>query len=396
MAEGTDPGEVRAAGAVLWRPGPEVALVHRPRYDDWSFPKGKALPGEHVLLTAVREVAEETGVRVELGRRLLTSRYQAGGRPKRVDYWAARPAPGPQPGFQPGDETDRLDWLPVAEARRRLSYDRDARLLDDFAAGPAETVPLILLRHAKAQGKKAWQAAGHDDDRSRPLDPAGQAQAEALTGLLRCFAAKQVISAPAGRCVATVRSYAALAGSPVRIEPSFAIARGGEPGPAPGNVRQCVDSIVDSGQPAVICAHRENLPGMLEAACARLGAPVPAGPPLAAGAFWVLQAGAGRLVSAEQHGPPAELSAGPVQGGRQRSLEGQQPPLDLDTGAAAVAAKPVPCDHPVAGHDHRAGVRAHDPPHRARRGHPAVPGHAGHAGQLAVGDRLSVADLFVQ
>jgi 8-oxo-dGTP diphosphatase len=396
MAEGADPSEVRAAGAVLWRPGPEVALVHRPRYDDWSFPKGKALPGEHVLLTAVREVAEETGILVELGRRLPASHYQASGKPKRVDYWAARPAAGPQPGFKPGDETDRLDWLPVADARGRLSYDRDVRLLDDFTAGPADTVPLILLRHARARGKKAWRAAGNADDRPRPLDPAGQAQADALTELLRCFAARQVISAPAERCVATVRSFAALAGSPIRIEPVFAIAGTGEPAPPPDNVRQCVGSVVDSGLPAVVCAHRENLPVMLEAACARLGAPVPAGPPLEAGAFWVLQAGAGRLVSAEQHEPPARLSAGPVQGGRQRSLERQQPPLDLDTGAAAVAAEPVPGDHSVAGHDHRAGVRAHDPSHRARRRHPAVPGQGGHLGQLAVGDRLAVADLLVQ
>ena len=69
-----------------------MALVHRPRYDDWSFPKGKCLPGEHVLITAVREVTEETGIEVTLGRRLRTVRYLSDGRPKQVDYWAARPA----------------------------------------------------------------------------------------------------------------------------------------------------------------------------------------------------------------------------------------------------------------------------------------------------------------
>ena len=80
-------GEILAAGAVLWRArtdGIETALVHRPRYDDWSFPKGKSLPGEHVLLTAVREVEEETGVRVALGRRLGSQSYLAEGQPKRV------------------------------------------------------------------------------------------------------------------------------------------------------------------------------------------------------------------------------------------------------------------------------------------------------------------------
>ena len=85
-------GEIRAAGAVLWRvraEGIETALVHRPRYDDWSFPKGKSLPGEHVLLTAVREVEEETGVRAALGRRLASQHYPVDGQPKRIDVQPA-------------------------------------------------------------------------------------------------------------------------------------------------------------------------------------------------------------------------------------------------------------------------------------------------------------------
>ena len=100
--EGT---EIRAAGAVVWRPGtdgPEVVLVHRSRYDDWSLPKGKALAGEHVLLTAVREVEEETGIRVVLGRRLPSTHYQMhGNRPKTVDYWAAKPAGGAPARLRP-------------------------------------------------------------------------------------------------------------------------------------------------------------------------------------------------------------------------------------------------------------------------------------------------------
>src|SRR6266478_9806746 len=103
MAEG-EPGEIRAAGALVWRDGAqgiETALVHRPRYDDWSFPKGKREPGEHVLLTAVREVAEETGVRVLLGRPLPAARYERNGRPKRDDYWVRRPAVGDRASIQP-------------------------------------------------------------------------------------------------------------------------------------------------------------------------------------------------------------------------------------------------------------------------------------------------------
>jgi 8-oxo-dGTP diphosphatase len=104
MADKDKSPKIPAAGAVLWRPGeqgPEVALVHRPRYDDWSFPKGKCLPGEHVLITAVREVTEETGIGVILGRRLRTVRYLSDGRPKQVDYWAARPAGRTRPAAPP-------------------------------------------------------------------------------------------------------------------------------------------------------------------------------------------------------------------------------------------------------------------------------------------------------
>src|SRR6266700_2639764 len=153
--------DIRAAGAVLWRPGRtgnEVALIHRCRYDDWSFPKGKCEPGEHVLATAVREVNEETGIRVILGRWLGQSRYPSLGRVKRVDFWAARPAdPDASSGFIPNDEVDAMDWLPVPAARGRLSYQRDASRLAEFAAGPAvddgqatiicahgENLPLLL------------------------------------------------------------------------------------------------------------------------------------------------------------------------------------------------------------------------------------------------------------
>ena len=174
MADPGKPGEIRAAGAVLWRPGPtgpEVVLVHRPRYDDWAFPKGKRLPGEHVLVTAVREVAEETGISVVLGRRLSQARYLSDGQPKRVDYWAARPAAGAaeQAGAVPNDEVDRLEWLAVPAAGERLSYPHDARLLSDFASAPPASTACILLRHAAAQSRKAWRDAGEADDVARPL-----------------------------------------------------------------------------------------------------------------------------------------------------------------------------------------------------------------------------------
>src|SRR5215469_8268745 len=225
MAEAAG-GEIRAAGAVLWRRsgrGIDVALLHRPRYDDWSFPKGKSKPGEHVLETAIREVSEETGIRPVLGRPLPTAHYEASGRPKSVHYWAARAAPGSDPvssgSFRANDEVDDLRWLPVPEARRRLSYPRDVVMLDDFAGGPADTVPFAFLRHASAGRKEDW----HTDDLDRPLDADGSADAERLAPLLACFGYRRVISSAAERCVATIRPYAMLAGAPVAIEPAFTI-----------------------------------------------------------------------------------------------------------------------------------------------------------------------------
>jgi 8-oxo-(d)GTP phosphatase len=297
MPDAANNGEIRAAGAVLWRPsgrGREVALIHRPKYDDWSFPKGKLEPGEHRLLAAVREVAEETGVHATLGRPLPTSHYDRGGRPKRVDYWAGRPAPGSQPPFQANHEVDAVAWLPEPAARARLSYSRDAAILDDFAAGPADTVPLTLLRHASAGARHDW--AG--DDLHRPLDAEGEAESELLARLLSCFGPARVISSAAERCVATVRPYAAATGATVETEPAFTVGRA-EAEPAEAAAR--VADIVHAGQPAVICGHRENLPPMLTAACAALGARPPDNLPLGKAGFWVLHTADGRLAAAERH-----------------------------------------------------------------------------------------------
>jgi 8-oxo-dGTP diphosphatase len=274
-----------------------VALVHRPRYDDWSFPKGKSLPREHVLLTAVREVAEETGVRIALGRRLTPVHYQTDGRPKRVDYWVAHPAPnghGPA-GAVPNAEVDRLEWLPVPAAGDRLSYPHDAGVLGEFAAVPAASIAFILIRHAPARSRKGWRESGHADDLCRPLTARGRGQAQRLAPVLACFGPVRVVSSAAERCLATVRPYAALAGVPVEAEPAFV------PGAPAAAMRDRITALAAAGQPAVVCAHRENLPGLLAGVCESLGAPVPPGPPLRKSAFWALQLGLGRVASAEQH-----------------------------------------------------------------------------------------------
>ncbi|MCM2420740.1 NUDIX hydrolase [Streptomyces sp. RKAG293] len=127
-----EPSPVLAAGAVLWRRSPhddgvEIALIHRPKYDDWSHPKGKLKRGEDPVAAALREVREETGMECVLGAPLPTARYLADGRPKEVRYWAAEAVSGT---FAVNDEVDRLIWLPPAAARNRLTHERDRPLVD--------------------------------------------------------------------------------------------------------------------------------------------------------------------------------------------------------------------------------------------------------------------------
>ncbi len=295
MADRPAADEIRAAGAVAWRPGPDgplVALVHRPKYDDWTLPKGKVDPGESVLLTAVREVEEETGQHVTLGRRLSPSCYDVDGRPKRVDYWVAR-AQDPPAEFTPNHEVDELAWLSVPEAADRLTYERDVVVLGEFAAGPAQTMPLILLRHASAGSRAGWRGA----DLARPLDVGGTADADALAWMLRCFGADRVISSAAERCVATVRPFAALTGAKIEIEPLFTVGAMA----APDAVALRAAGLAADHRAAVVCVHRENLPMLLAAACARLGSSPPAGAPLPKGGFWVLHVADSTLAATERH-----------------------------------------------------------------------------------------------
>jgi 8-oxo-dGTP pyrophosphatase MutT (NUDIX family)/phosphohistidine phosphatase SixA len=292
--------EILAAGAVVWRQAAgrtEVALVHRPKYDDWAFAKGKREPGEHLLRTAVREVAEETGLQVTLGRSLGASHYEVDGRPKRVDYWAARPASrGVTAPFQPNSEVDELIWLAEDDAAARLSYGRDMQLLAAFTAAPNDTVPLILLRHASAGDRRQWDG----DDQARPLDAAGVAEASALADLLGCFGPARLISSPAERCLETLRPFAAATGSKIEVEELFGLGQPDSP-ETEAAVAQVAAAVAAEPVAAVICAHRENMPVLLEAACTRLAAAVPDGPPLRKAAFLVLHRAAGALVATERH-----------------------------------------------------------------------------------------------
>jgi 8-oxo-dGTP diphosphatase len=260
---------IKAAGGVAWRPGPagepEILLVHRKKYDDWSLPKGKTEPDEPLPVTAVREVLEEGGARLALGRRLVSVRYNVGGRPKRVHYWAARVL-SVDPRAVPNSEVDEVTWLPAGRAVDKVSYPHDHGVLADFAARPPQTVPLILLRHSKAVPKSGWKRT----DKSRPLDDSGRADAKALADLLACFAPRpRLISSTAVRCADTLLPLSEVTGEQVRAEPSLYVhiesSLTGAADPA-ADLTALVREVIAAGEPTVICAHRENLPLLQEAA----------------------------------------------------------------------------------------------------------------------------------
>jgi 8-oxo-(d)GTP phosphatase len=212
---------IRAAGGILWRSPRrgtvEVALVHRPKYDDWSLPKGKLRRGEHPLVTACREVAEETGVHAVAGKRLDIEHYDTAAGPKAVEYWAMQ---GPDAPFTPTAEVDRLAWLPPADARRRLDYHRDAYAIDALevlADGDLADAAVLLVRNGRTGPRTRW--AGSEDD--RPLDSKGEEQAEALRRTLPAFGPSRLLTAGGTRFADTMRPLGADLGLTVENEPTL-------------------------------------------------------------------------------------------------------------------------------------------------------------------------------
>ncbi|HWM03555.1 MAG TPA: NUDIX hydrolase [Actinophytocola sp.] len=269
--------EIAAAGAVLWRPGTsagetggdtvEIAVVHRPRYDDWSLPKGKLERGETSRVAAAREVAEETGFGMALGRHLGRVRYPVT-RPepatKVVEFYAARARAGE---FEPNDEVDELRWVPPESAADLLSYQHDGRIVASFTASPADLTTLLLVRHAKAGSRSDW----HDEDDLRPLSENGRRQVPPINTLASLYVADRVHSAPLVRCVNTVRQVADRLGVEVVAEPLLSEA--GYEGSEEKAAERLLTIAAAGGTP-VVCSQGGVIPDLVSRVAGAAGFPL--------------------------------------------------------------------------------------------------------------------------
>lgn len=253
---------IHAAGGIVWRPrGPkvdgservEVLIVHRPSYQDWTFPKGKPDRGESLPVTARREIREETGYKVRLGHPLPETLYRVKGGMKRVSYWAARPVGKPKP-FVPNAEIDEVRWVSVGEARKLLTYDHDRILLKAFLAlrdaKAHKTRTVIILRHAHAHVRTAWKG----DDLKRPLTKPGLVQAAKLQPLLQAYGIRRIVTSPAVRCAQTVDAYARSIRTFLEVDDRLAEETTAR------RVDRSIATVLERKGPLVVCTHRPTLP----------------------------------------------------------------------------------------------------------------------------------------
>ncbi|WP_110239805.1 NUDIX hydrolase [Nocardioides gilvus] len=252
--------DIIAAGAVVVRKrngGYEVVLVHRPRYDDWSMPKGKLDPGEHVTACAVREVREETGLRVRLGVPLADQRYRVAGlRRKTVHYWMARVRGDDDlSGYKPNHEVDAVEWVPFDDALHRLTYRRDRAVLAEARADLRRSQVLVVLRHAHAYPRKKWDR----DDRLRPLLDEGHAQAAALVPVLQAYGVSDLLSSTSTRCLQTLEPYASAAGLEVVRDPALS-----EEDVDAARIAELLGARTAGARASVVCSHRPVLPLLFE------------------------------------------------------------------------------------------------------------------------------------
>ena len=291
---------VPAAGAVLYRmdgPSPVCAVVHRPRYNDWSLPKGKVDAGESLPVTAVREIGEETGFTAVLVSRIGTTAYPLKENTrKEVTYWAALAREG---NFEPNSEVDEIRWLSVDRAKELVSYPLDRKVLTRFAAAPTAETVLLVVRHAKAGNRSQW--SGNDD--LRPLDKSGRAQAEMLAPMLRAFGGRRLYSAPRVRCEQTLAPLADALGVEVAVEPALTDeAYLDDPMTAVARLA----TIAAGEGVAVVCSQGAAIPGMIRDLAGPVGIDVGEGSTKKAG-VWALGFNGAELAYADYYPSPLPL-----------------------------------------------------------------------------------------
>ncbi len=211
---------IRAAGALLWRETNErtfeIALIHRPKYDDWTLPKGKIEEGETALQCAYRELIEETGIKASFTRQLGTVEYEESGQRKRVIFWAAQCALEASI-FMPNEEVDVLEWLAPDKAIAKASHDSDRQMIESFLSQSPHTDTLIILRHTKALERGDWDEV----DSERTLNEVGFDQAQLLIKHLEPFAIEEIYTSDYVRCVQTVTPMAHSRGLGITQVPSL-------------------------------------------------------------------------------------------------------------------------------------------------------------------------------
>ncbi|EPH03325.1 hypothetical protein HMPREF1531_01384 [Propionibacterium sp. oral taxon 192 str. F0372] len=254
---------ITAAGAVVLREhkhGSRVLVVHRPRYDDWSLPKGKVKPDEYLAVTAVREIAEESGYQIRVTQPLITTGYRVNGHPKQVHWWYGQLIdPTAEPAAFHGDEVDTAEWWPAERALRDLTCVDDVLVLRS-ALRTTPAIPVVVVRHAKAMARKQW----HGPDRDRRLTERGRRQAKALSGLLSALGVSKLASSSSTRCMDTLLPYSKRSG----IDIASMAALSEESAQAePKGVGKAMSKILDPAKtvrPVAVCGHRPVLPAMFD------------------------------------------------------------------------------------------------------------------------------------
>jgi len=247
-----------AAGAVVWRKNKvgeiEVVVIHRPKYDDWSFPKGKADIGEAVIACAHREVLEESNLDTQFGPYLGEVEYETIDGPKIVYFWSAKTIT--EYPFTPNSEVDKLEWHSIKNAKKILTLDSDREILSKFSKLEVDTKPFILLRHAKAITRDEWP--GDDDD--RPLDSLGSYQVDRLVPIYGVYKLEQIHSSDAIRCFDTVNSLARKLD--IALEVSEKLSESAYKKDKERAINYCKD-LIKEDKSILICSHNPILPKLL-------------------------------------------------------------------------------------------------------------------------------------